>query len=178
MQKKTPKITKAMANNLETLNTYISANDTTQSLMNTTKPLYITRDIFKITQAISPMELLKANDFDELNRIFLKLTKQIEKKQGKQHTRRDEEEETRNAGITEVVQKLEKKLKRPDIKTTNWESEAPSSKVILKRPIKDFDEAWRATWKLLAKAVEAHLTQQLPNLELMIGPTTQQSSKP
>ena len=60
-------------------------------------------------------------------------------------------------------------MHKPHAETTHWETEAPPSKVVLKRDVKDFGDAWRAAFKLLVKSVETHLTRKQPNLVLMIG---------
>ena len=100
------KITKAVAKNLELLNTYSSNIQRKQSLMDTTKHLYSTRDIRTITSAVSAMDLLRPNDF-KFRKEFVKMTDNIPTKLDKQKEQQHEKAEAQDAELAEAVKKVD-----------------------------------------------------------------------
>ena len=163
------KLSQAMEKNVSTLKSYSSTIPKNQSLMNTIVYLYSNRDIRTVTTAKSAMDLLKSNDINKFSKEFAKLTSHIPIKINKQRAKENERNEALDAEIEVAVKKLDKKIHRPHVHTTHWETAAPSSKVVLKRDFRNFDDAWRAAFKLLVKIVETHLTSKHNNLKLMLG---------
>ena len=163
------KLSKVVVKNITTLKSYSSDIPRNQSLMNTVIHLYSTRDIRTLTTAISAMDLLKSNDINKFRTAFAKMTDKIPITMDKQRAKDKERQETQDAEIQVMVKKVDKTIHRPHIHTTHWETAAPSSKVVLKRDFKDFGDAWRASFKLLVKIVETHLTEKHNNLKVMLG---------
>ena len=64
------------------------------------------------------------------------------------------------------MERADRKVYEPDIKTKSWEKEAQSSEILFKRNFKSLDDAWKAGYKLLIQSVEHHMTQKQPNLKL------------
>jgi hypothetical protein len=137
--------------------------------MTTIQKQYENRDIRNIKTAVSAMDSLKANDFNEFKRKYANIALAIPIKQAKQNARRETKQTAVDEKLAEIVVKAEIKVNKPGIRTKNWESEAPSTEIVFKRHYKDFNEAWKEGSKLLIKAVSAHLTKKQPNLKLFIG---------
>jgi hypothetical protein len=129
---------------------------------------YENRDIRNIKTAISAIDSLKANDFNEFKRKYADIALAIQIKQAKQNAKRDTKQTVVDVKLAEIVSRVDKKVHKPGIRTKNWESEAPSTEMKFKRKYKDFNDAWKEGPKLLIKAVSAHLTKKQPNLKLFI----------
>ena len=154
------KLSKAVVNNIATLKSYSSDIPRNQSLMNTVIHLYSTRDIRTLTTAISAMDLLKSNDINKFRTAFAKMTDKIPITMDKQRAKDKERHETQDAEIQVMVKKVDKKIHRPHVHTTHWETAAPSSKVVLKRDFKDFGDAWRASCKLLVQIAQTQFSKK------------------
>jgi hypothetical protein len=151
--------------------------------MTTIKQQYESRDIRNIKTAVSAMNSLMANDFNEGKRKYAKIAMAIPIKQAKQRATQDKKltvlddqlaeivEKTVKLDnqIGELVEKVDKEIHKPGIKTRSWESEAPSTEIKFKQDYNDFNDAWKAGSKLLIKAVSAHFTKKQPNMKLFIG---------
>jgi hypothetical protein len=147
------------------LEEYNSTNAFASSLMENIKRQYADRQIQNIQTAVSAMESLKINNFNEFSKKFATIEGKKTAKQTKLKTARDKKTAAVDAELAQVV----KVLSRPEVKTKNWETEAPSTEIIFQKNIKTFEEAWKIGKKLLIKAVEQRLTQKQPNLKLFIG---------
>jgi hypothetical protein len=90
-------------------------------------------------------------------------------KQAKLKAKRDTKTAALDVQIAETVTQVDRAVHRPNIKTKNWETEAPSSEIIFKKKLTSFEEAWKAGSRLLISAVQQHMTKKQPNLKLYIG---------
>jgi hypothetical protein len=161
--------TAAQTKNMERLNEYSSTNAKTQIFMTLIQQQYKSRDITNIKTAVSAMDSLKANDFDEFKRKYADMVLAVPIKNAKKRARREKKETVIDDKVADIITKVDNKIHRPGIRTKNWESEAPSTEIHFKRNYKDFNDAWKEGSKLLIKAVSAHLTKKQPNLKLFIG---------
>ena len=105
-KKTSPKISKAMAKNIELVNIYSSNIQRNQSLMNTIKHLHSYRDIRTITSAKSAMDSLMSNDINEFRQKFVKMTKLIPSKLDKQKEKQNAKAEAQDAELAEAVKKV------------------------------------------------------------------------
>jgi hypothetical protein len=154
---------------MERLNEYSSTNSKAQIFMTLIKQQYKSRDITNNKTAVSAMNSLKANEFNEFKRKYADIAMTIPIKQAKKTAAREKKEKVIDDNLAEAVIKLDNKIHRPGITTKNWESEAPSVEINFKRDYKDFNDAWAAGSKLLIKEVSAHLTKKQPNMKVYIG---------
>jgi hypothetical protein len=133
------------------------------------KQRYQSRDITNIKTAVSAMDSLNANDFNEFRRKYADVALAAPIKEAKKNARRDSKKAAVDDKVAEIITKVDNQILRPGIRTKNWESEAPSTEIKFKRNYKDFNDAWKEGSKLLIKAVSAHLTKKQPNLKLFTG---------
>jgi hypothetical protein len=129
------------------------------------KKLYSDRQIQNIGTAVLAMESLKKKDFNEFGKRYEDILNKIPGKQAKTTKIRETKAAAMDAKISDVVKVIE----RPNVQTKNWETEAPSSEIIFKKTIKNFEQAWKTGKNLLIKAVEHHMTEKQPNMKLFIG---------
>jgi predicted NAD-dependent protein-ADP-ribosyltransferase YbiA (DUF1768 family) len=147
------------------LEEYSSTNSFASSLMESIKRQYADRQIQNIQTAVSAMKSLKENDFNEFSKKFASIEGKKMVKQTKLKTAREKKTAAIDAELATVV----KVLSRPEVKTKNWETEAPSTEIIFQKNIKTFEEAWKIGKNLLIKTVQQHIIQKQPNLKLYIG---------
>ena len=83
------KRTAAVNTGIARLEKYSSTNALAQSLMNTIKQQYESREIQNVTTAIPAMDSLKANAFNEFSKTFANIAKAILVKQAKLKTARE-----------------------------------------------------------------------------------------
>jgi hypothetical protein len=136
--------------------------------MTTIQKQYENRDIRNIKTAMSAMDSLKGNDFNEFKKKYADIALAIPIKQAKQNAKRDTKQTVVDEKLAEIVSRVDKKVHKPGIRTKNWESEAPSTEIKFKRKYKDFNDAWKEGSKLLIQAVSAHLSKKQPNLKPFI----------
>jgi hypothetical protein len=151
------------------LNAYTSSNPLASMMMENIKQQYADRDIPNVQTAISAMESLKKNNFNDFSKKFKTIASQIPVKQAKLKAAREAKTAELDAKIEETVTQVDRVVHKPSIKTKSWETEAPSSEIIFKSKLKSFEEAWKAGRNSLIKSVEQHMTKKQPNLKLYIG---------
>jgi hypothetical protein len=115
------------------LNVYSSTNPLASLMMEQIKKQYKDREITNVQTAISAMESLKKNDFNDFSKKFNTLASKIPVKQAKLKAKRDAKTAAIDAKIAETVSLVDRSVHTPSIKTKNWETEAPSSEVIFNK---------------------------------------------
>jgi hypothetical protein len=159
----------AVAKGMAKLNAYSSTNPLASLMMEQIKKQYTSRDIPNVKTAMSAMESLKKNNFNDFSKKFETIANKIPVKQAKLKAKRDTKTAALDAQIAETITQVDRAVHRPNIKTKNWETEAPSSEIIFKKKLVSFEEAWAAGKNLLIKSVQQHMTKKQPNLKLYIG---------
>jgi hypothetical protein len=102
--------TATQTKHIERSNQYSSTNARAQTFMTTIKQQYESRDIRNIKTAVSAMDSLKANDFDEFKRKFTNIVMAIPIKEAKQNAARDKKQHAVDDKLAEIVEKVDKKV--------------------------------------------------------------------
>jgi hypothetical protein len=61
--------------------------------------------------------------------------------------------------MAKIIERADRQVHMPTIKTKRYESEAPSSEIVFKKVYKQFEGAWKAGVKMLIESVEQHMTK-------------------
>ena len=166
--KSNPKQSKMVSKGINTLNTHSSTNSLHQSFINSIKQLYTSRHIRTVNNATALIDLLKAGDTQKFYKRFLELTNHMEVKMNKSKNIREERVNKIDKEIVEIVDNLEEQIYKPTIETIDRKTKAPTSRILLKRDYKNYDDAWNAGVELLITASEK-LLKKGSNVKLSIG---------
>ena len=171
------KLSKKVRENIASLNVYSSSNALNNSLMDTIKGLYTTRDITNIKTAKSALDLLNSNvktDFNKFSKKFVTISGQITNKnvtkQLKQQTKKMKEDEEER----QIIKVIDRKISKPKVQIKYGETEAPTFEIEFIKVYKEFKEAWGAGVRRLIKLTENHLKTK-PNIRLVVGVSYQVS---
>ena len=160
-----------MKHNIASLDAYSSSNALNNSLMNTVKKVYTSRDITNIKTATSALDLLNSNtktDFNKFSKKFTTImnqtttntiTKQIKLKAV---ALKEEAEEK------QLIKVVEHKIYKPKVSIQFADTEAPSFEIEFLKRYRVFEEAWDAGVKKLTNLTENHMKTK-PNIRIVIG---------